>query len=651
MSAASSPPSDTFEDDLRAALAVAKLPILLMVLHQLTGDPAWLEEPYRPGPIRSLADDDPHDGIPEAQREEIRDAAFDAIVEARRHGTPAEHPDAERFVRMMSACVALDVDEAYAPYMAQQLGWARPGQPVDATVAELDLSSYGAVIVGAGVSGLALAHRLKADGIPFTLVDRNDEIGGTWFENRYPGCGVDTPSHIYSYSFDRGDWSKYFARRDEVHGYFRDIADRHDLRPHVQLRTTVTAARWLADAQVWELELEQDGETRTVRTRFLVAATGLFRPPSIPDIPGMEDFEGEIHHSAEWPADLEVAGRDVAVIGTGASAMQIVPAVAPVANRVTVFQRSPQWVMPVSRYFDPVAPEVRFLFDEVPYYADWYRFRLGWVWNESLHSMLHNDPDWEGQPHSTNYVNERLRQRLLRYIEEALPGRPDLQDAVTPSYPPFAKRLLLDNGWYASLLRDDVELVTRGVSRFTRDGVIDSGGREHRVTVVALATGFQTERYLYPLSTRLIGSHGRSLHEVWGTDPRAYLGLTAPAFPNLFFMYGPNTNPPGGSYVTVAESQANYIVDAIRRTAAAGIGAIECRTEVHDRYNESVDAANTQLLWSHPSVDNYYKNAAGRVITNSPWSLLDYWQRTHRIDLDDYLTTPVVHSGDAAASR
>lgn len=628
---------------LHDAIAVANVPVLAAVLHHLTGDDRWLAEPYAPTRARGLSDHDTG-GLPEAVQAEIREVAEQAVRDWSQSTPPVlAHPSAERFQHMLSVCVAEDVPAEYARLMLFEMGfdpYAPPALPApvgdDAEV----------LIVGAGVSGLALAVRLDQAGIPYTIVEKNDDVGGTWLENRYPGAGVDTPSYLYSLSFFPRNWSTYYGKRDEVLGYLRDVANHFGLRDRIRFRTEVRQAVWDEGSQRWHVELDHtDGTSKRVAARYLVTAVGLLSRPKLPDIPGMDRFEGPLFHSARWPDGLDLAGKRVAIVGSGASAMQIVPAIAAQAGHVTIFQRSPQWVAPAENYFQAVSPEIHWLVRHVPYYHRWYRFRLAWLFNDRVWPSLQIDPDWPHPERSLNAANDGHRAFFTAHLRAELGDREDLVEKALPTYPPYGKRILLDNGWYAALRRPNVELVTEAVSEVTTTGVRTSAGGEHEVDVVVLCTGFEAQRLLHPMDIR--GRDGRSIRDDWGDDdPHAYLGITTPGFPNLLFMYGPNTNPGGGSYMFIAECQARYIADLLVRAIAAGAGAVECRQDVHDEFNRQVDEQHSRMVWSHPGMETYYRNPAGRVVTNWPWRVVDYWERTRSAHLDDFVVQPARQTAD-----
>ncbi|RZT86664.1 4-hydroxyacetophenone monooxygenase [Pseudonocardia sediminis] len=631
-------PIDT--ERLTTAVESANLPTLAMVTFHLTGDERWLADPFRPTKAPGLS---PHDGggFDAATAAELRAAAVEAITAWSGGAEPAvPEPRPELLRRMLSTAVAEEVPDEYERLMREDMGFAPDAEPVPVPAAEVEARDLRVVIVGAGVSGLIAGVRLQRAGVPFVILERQHDVGGVWLTNHYPGAGVDTPSYLYSFSFFSRDWSTHFGKRDEMAGYIADMADHFDLRRHIEFGVEVSSAVWDEPTRRWTVRA---GERQWSGTA-LVSAVGLFNRPVVPDLPGLDGFAGPAFHTTDWPDGLDLHGRRVAVVGTGASAMQVVPAIAGRPSQLTVFQRSPQWVAPNAEYFAPVGGDVHWLMHHVPYYHPWYRFRLAWVFNDRVHPSLRTDPEWEHPERSLNAVNDGHRRYFTRYLESELDGRPDLVEKCTPAYPPFGKRMLLDNGWFATLRRDDVELVTDAVARVTPTGVVTEAGEHYDADVLVLSTGFDAQNFLPGVEIR--GRDGLDLHDVWGADDAtAHLGITVPGFPNLFLMYGPNTNAgAGGSFIFVAEAQARYIVDLVARMGRERIGAVDVRPEVHDRWVDDVDAAHERMVWTHPGMTTYYRNPAGRVVANSPYRVVDYWAMTHDADLADFRTEPL-HSG------
>jgi 4-hydroxyacetophenone monooxygenase len=318
--------------------------------------------------------------------------------------------------------------------------------------------------------------------------------------------------------------------------------------------------------------------------------------------------------------------------------MQIVPAIAGAVERLTVFQRTAQWVAPVPTLGQPIAASERWRVEHVPFYREWVCFGLWWMYSDRLFPSLHVDPGWP-QVDSINAVNDRHRRFLLEYMQSELAGHQELLERTVPTYPPYGKRMLLDNGWFGALRRSNVELVAQPITRVTRDGVATPTGEEYPADVIAFCTGFDAQRYLQHLDIR--GRDGAVLKQEWDDDDaRAYLGITAPRFPNLFLIYGPNTNGSGGSFHGLAEMQVGYIEQVLTMMADHDLAAVEVRADRHDEYNRVVDERNAAMIWTNKNLTTYYRNSRGRVVVNMPWSVLDYWQLTRSVNADDFTVTP-----------
>jgi 4-hydroxyacetophenone monooxygenase len=320
--------------------------------------------------------------------------------------------------------------------------------------------------------------------------------------------------------------------------------------------------------------------------------------------------------------------------------MQIVPAMAGVAEKVTVFQRSPQWAVPHPTYREPVADDMRQVMTHVPFYVNWFRLRQFWAFGDRLHPLLQIDPEWSPGDRSINRANEAFRKFLTRHIEQQLDGRPDLLEKSLPTYPPYGKRMLLDNAWFETIRRDDVYLETDAVSVIREDSIVTAAGEEHPVDVIVLATGFKALDPLGHIEVR--GRAGQLLSDLWSDDDaRAHLGVSIPGFPNFFCLYGPNTNTGhGGTVVLTTEVQVRYVMQLIARMLRDDIAAVECRQDVFDAYNAKLDDALARTVWTHTGTTTYYRNRQGRIVANSPWKYLDYWTLTRTPDPDDFDLVP-----------
>ncbi len=634
-------PTTTWSAQLLAdAIAIANIPTLLMVLVQLTGDDRWIRDPYRPSRAGGMGDNDTG-GLSPALQAEIRAAAL-AAIESWHDGTPVAIPEPgpELLVEMLSWAMGEAAPPEYGRMTGAQLGLPQAESTTPPSVPE----GFHVLIIGGGVSGMCAAVSLQRAGVPFTILEKHTTVGGVWWENRYPGAGVDTPNHLYSYSFAPCDWTQYFALRDELHAYLEHVADQFQLRPSIRFGTEVRAAAYDQAEQRWAVEVRNaDGSDETLHAPMVFSAIGIFNPLKVPDIPGLDTFDGPCFHTGNWPADVDLTGKRVAIIGNGASAMQVGPEIQDLVQSLTIFQRSPQWAAPFEHFRKPVPDSLRFLLREVPLYRAWYRVRLGWTFNDRVHPSLQKDPSWPHPERSLNAINDAHREYFTRYIRNEVGERTDLLERIVPTYPPFGKRMLMDNGWYRMLTNERVELVTDSVASIGPDRVMTDDGREFEADVLVLATGFDVLRFIS--TYEITGRSGRTLRDTWEDDnAKAYLGLAMPDFPNLFVLYGPNTQPGhGGSLIFVIEMQLRYIMDLMRQMFEHDIAVVECRQDVHDDYNAEVDHAHENMVWTHPGMQTYYRNARGRVVVNMPYRNVDMFERTRHADLAEYLTEPATN--------
>ena len=642
------PDASDHDSQLRASLEHANIPTLLMVLVQLTGDEKWLAEPYRPKRGKPLDDNDSAGLSPHVQAE-IRQHAFEAIRDYRTGKVVPIPLNPDRVAQMLSTSLGEPVPAEYGPMLSEELGIVSRDVPIPTPPAAEDFS---VIIIGAGLSGLAMGIKLKAAGIAYTIIEKNPKIGGTWWENTYPGVGVDTPSHLYTFSFAPSThWNRYFALGGQVEEYLEQLAAKYDVDAAVRFGCEVETARYDADWAQWEVVIRTPNGTERHTCNVLISAVGMVNRPAIPALPGLDSFAGPAMHTAQWRSDVDLEGKRVAVIGTGASAMQLVPAIADSAQRVTIFQRSKQWALPHPRYHDEVSDATRYLMDHVPFYLSWYRLRAFWNFTDRLHPALQIDPHWPHPDRSINAVNERHRVFLTEYVKRCLGTRQDLLDACLPDYPPYGKRPLIDNGWFTTICRDDVDLVTDAIAEIRPHSVVTADGTEYEADVLVLATGFKTLKFLWPMEIH--GNSGQTLSEVWGTDDaRAYLGITVPNFPNFFILNGPNTNAGhGGSAIHPTEFQVRYIMQALGEMIAGNAASIDVKQDVFDAYQQELDAGLAKCIWVHPGMTTYYRNNSGRIVTASPWKYVDYWSRTRHFKPDQYVVERSTTSLEEAPAR
>ncbi len=623
---------------LRASLEEADAATLMLVLVQLTGDRDLLAraKPHISGPMNY------HETMPEALRAEIRTRLAEALLDYAKTGKALPPlPDGEALREMLSTAVGEDVSADYVAMMREDLEAAQPdprGLNWRRRPAREQLEAFPVVIIGAGMSGVCAGIRLKEAGIPFTIIEKNPAVGGSWYENFYPGCGVDTPNHFYSYSFFLNhDWSHFFAKRDELWSYFEDATDRYGIRDHIQFETEVVSAEYDDATSLWTVTTRNAlGETSPISAKAVISAVGVLNRPKLPDIPGREDFAGVALHTAQWDESLDLTGKKVVMIGTGASGQQVGPTIAPDVAQLTILQRSPHWVVPNPNYFAEVSEGMKWALAHIPFFARWYRFQLFWAFADGLHASLQVDPDWDDGGKSINRINARHRLFMERYLRSKLGEDSPLIDKVTPSYPPYGKRILIDNNWFEMLQRPNVALETDRIERIVPEGVVLADGRTITADVIIYATGFQASKMLAPM--KITGKEGRDLHQVWGPDDAtAYLGTMVPDFPNFFILMGPNTGlAHGGNVIFITECQVRLILACLREVLENGASAIDVQRPAHDAYVAQVDALHANMVWTHKGLTNWYRNDAGRVFALLPFRLVDYWKMTKEFKLEDY---------------
>ena len=473
-------------------------------------------------------------------------------------------------------------------------------------------------VIGAGFGGLAVAHRLAQDGIDdVVILERGDGVGGTWRANTYPGAACDVPSHLYSLSFaPNPNWSRAYAAQPEILRYVEDCYDRFDVRRKVRTGTEVVAATWSEADGRWRLR-DRHGDVH--EAPVVVSAIGTFHTPSVPAIPGLCDFEGTMFHSARWDHDHDLTGREVAVVGTGASAIQIVPAIAERAARVAVYQRSAPWILP--RKDPPYTVEQQRHFAAHPDDASRHRQELHDLF-EGITAFVVGDP-------SMDTIADVAR----GYLEHKVPD-PELRAKLTPDQPFGCKRTLISSDYLRAVQRDDVELVTDAIERITASGIRTVDGVERPADTIVLCTGFRASEYLCGID--VVGRGGRSIHDVWAGVPRAYHGMAVPGFPNLFMLYGPNTNQGGNSILLILEAQAQFVASALAAMREVGARSVEVTAEAMARYAGDLRRDLDGTIWTDPRCTSYFQNAAGDVVTQLPHPAGWYREATEVVDRDDF---------------
>lgn len=619
---------------LSQAVADADVPVLLAATAHLTGDLSLLKDNFRPDSSNLF---DPTAGISEEAAAEARELCARALEDHRSSGAAPADLERDQLDEIIRFLVGDEPHASYSDLLVEELGLTDLRAPDWKAPDIAPGRGFRVAVIGAGMSGLAAAYRLRQADVDVVVFEKNSEVGGTWFENVYPGCRVDVQSHLYSYSFfQTTDWPHFFSDQSSLLDYFRRFADATGLREAIEFETEVVSSTWDEAGQNWIVRTRKDGTESEQRFDVVCSAVGQLNRPKFPDIPGQDDFEGPSFHSARWDYDIDIQDKKVAIIGTGASAAQFVPAVAEAASELVVYQRTPPWLAPTPNYHDELPGGLKSLLELVPNYVRWDRLWLFWRTHEGLLPAAKVDPEWEFQDRSVSVANDLIREFLTMYIKGEFPDE-ELFQKMLPTYPPIAKRVLRDNGiWGRTLGRDTVTVVTDKISRVTRNGIETADGVERDFDVIIYGTGFYASRFLMPM--KFFGCGGTDLHEVWDGDARAYLGMTVPGFPNMFMMYGPNTNIViNGSIIYFSECEANYITQSVKLLLESGSRSIECKPDVYEDYNSDVDETNRSMAWGASTVNTWYKNEKGRITQNWPFSLLEFWERTRSVDPSDYI--------------
>jgi 4-hydroxyacetophenone monooxygenase len=498
---------------------------------------------------------------------------------------------------------------------ARGLAWSGPQPPAGA-------ADFSVIVIGAGMGGLNAAAQLKHAGIPFTVLEKNSSVGGTWWENRSPGCRVDSPSVNYSHLYGVNFEKPYpFCPAPENEKYLNWLADTFALRAHVEFHTEVTSIAWDSGSGVWEITASQPDGRRTWRANAVISAVGFLSRPNVPHFEGIENFSGPWFHSARWPAGLDLQGKRVAVIGTGCTGYQMIPEVVKETGHLYVFQRTPNWVYEAPGYLAPYPDQYNWMERNFPYLSNFVRLRAAYLFRtqNTIKGVL-VDPDFRDE-HAVSAINKQVREQRLAFLRAKLGSRPGLLEKMTPQAPPMSARPVLVDQDYSVLdvlLRDDVSLVTEPIARVTADAIELTDGTRCPVDVIVLATGFRANDFLWPMEIR--GRGGLRVEELWARDgARAYLGSMLPGFPNFFMVYGPNTNLLHGmQIISVEEVVTRFALENIGGLLEGGKRTVEVTEGAYWRFNSELDEAEKLMTYADPRARNYYRNEYGRSAANGP---------------------------------
>jgi cation diffusion facilitator CzcD-associated flavoprotein CzcO len=484
-------------------------------------------------------------------------------------------------------------------------------------------------VVGSGFGGLGAAVRLRREGVTdFVVLERASGVGGTWRDNSYPGCACDVPSHLYSFSFaPNPEWPRTFSGQEHIRAYLEHVTDLFGLRPHLRFDSEVKVMRWDDEKLHWEIETASG----TLTADLVVSATGPLSDPKIPDVPGIDTFPGKVFHSARWDHDYELRGKRVAMIGTGASAIQIVPSIQPEVERLTLFQRTPPWVMP--RMDRAISGAERWLHRRLPFTT---KARRGLLWGiRELQVQA-----FTKRPEELGLVEKLAKRNIARAIKD-----PELRAKLTPDYRIGCKRILLSNTYYPALARPNVDVVASGLARIDGSTLVAADGTTTEADAIVFGTGFHVTDM--PIAERVVGADGRTLAETWKDGMRSLRGATAAGFPNWMTIIGPNTGLGNSSMILMIESQLNYLADFVRQLdVLGGRVALDARPAAVDAWNDRVQERMRRTVWNTGGCNSWYLDANGRNTTIWPGTTTEFRGATRRVDLAEYevLRAPVAAS-------
>jgi len=615
---------------LERALDSASFPVIAALLVHFTGDISILDKLPKPnqvvlGETQGFLTHKDKQIIKKIALKEIgrffSNSAFDDIY----------IPSNEELNEMMNFIVGEEVSSDYVPMMLGDLNITTHTSKPNflATKSNLEV-----LIIGAGMSGILAAIKLAEIGIKYKIYEKNNDLGGTWYENQYPGSRVDIANHFYSYSFEENhQWSEHFSRQPELLDYFKKCFHKYDIQKNTYFETQVTDMKFDELNQEWSVNSICHGEKKTESISIVISCVGQLNQPKVPEINGLKKFQGNMFHSSQWPNFDVISGKKVAVVGTGASAFQIVPSIAKSCKELTIFQRSPPWMFPNPQYHEEVDDGKKWLLKNLPFYSRWYRFLLFYPGSDQLLDSLFIDPAWKVRSDSINQKNDAMRELFTAAMLGQISDQ-SLVDKVIPDYPPFGKRMLQDNGaWLQALHLPNVTLLSEGVECISSKGVVSSG-KELEFDTIIFATGFRAQDFFSPIN--IDGGSG-SYDKIYGDSPRSYLGITFSSMPNFFAMYGPGTNlAHAGSIIFNSECQINYICSAIKYMLSNNFKVIRVKPEIEKQYQDRFDKRHEKMVWQHSKVSSWYQNSKGKVVTTSPWRLVEYWTWTNKFNQDDY---------------
>lgn len=627
---------DASDAVIEDAIGYADPMALRGLLYMLTGDPeleAMELNNIRVGRVETVAPaNDETIAMLRRKGVEFLKAYRDSGAGPISYGTPenvAKSLDLVVGERIMDRARDMMVEETALDPLIRSLKWQ------DTPDAER-LKNFSVTIIGSGMGGLNAALQLKRAGINFSVIEKNDEVGGTWYENHYPGARVDTPSRGYTnMSAVNFDYPRMFGTNKECQGVFTRTADEYDLRKYVTFNTEVRSLTWDEATSMWEIEVSGPEGERTLRSNAVISGVGFLSRPSVPDVKGMDEFKGQSWHTARWPDEADLRGKRVAVVGTGCTGYQMIPELAKIEGiQLTVFQRTPQWIFPIPRYTGVNPKQLMWLDRNLPYHANFLRFKTIYGSGVDFVKIFDIDPEFD-DPHSVSAAGKAARDRSIEFLKSKI-SDPKLVEAMTPSHPAWSARPVVvdpEDSVLDAIQRDNVTLVSQGISHANAAGLVAEDGSQHDVDVVVFATGFRAHDFLWPMT--VTGKGGQTLEDMWAEDgARAYLGCMIPGFPNLWTLYGPNTN--GGMGVPqYHEMTTLYLMQCIEKLILEDKQSIDVKEEPFWRYNKIVDEGNAKKVWADPRAANYWWSKHGRTVSQTPFAGYEIREHLIRPDFDD----------------
>lgn len=621
--------------DLTAIVGQADPAILLASLVSLTGDTSRIND-YAPHLTHDVVDSSLRGALPAELRARLDEWAIEVIGDLNRYdGDPLALGDAE-FQQLASSLTGIPVELHSLPFLREQGGFTSFTPTVERT--KRAPSDFKVLIIGAGMAGVTMAVAAKVAGFDFEVLEKNAGVGGVWWQNRYPGVGVDTHSKYYSLSFEvNAEWTNSHPQGEEFREYLDHVARKHGVFDRITFDAEVTDLIWDEAAGVWNVAYLCDGERRVTTATAVVTAAGYLTRPALPAVPGVESFKGAWFHSAEWDNSHDFAGERVAVIGTGCTSVQIVDSLAPDIKSLALFQRQPHWVVPPS--VESRIPEAeRWLLMNVPSYSRWARLHTFLVIGDVNYDAVRYDEDWAATHElSISEANDSGLQVAMGHLEASFGDRPDLLEKLKPNFAFMGKRPIRDPGeYYTTLKKDTTEVVSTGLAEVRPEGPVDGEGNLHEVDSIVYATGFTLE---YLTHWNVEGRDGMKLQEVFGDKPVAYMGCQIPGFPNLFMTSGPNANPShGGGHNFCVEAVVHYIVECLQTLVENDARSIEPTGVALAEWEREVRALLADSVWVRETrATTYYRNASGDVLLANPLRMEEYWTRLREPDLKDML--------------